>query len=506
MRVTSKRTYAITLFLILLTCYGYFFPKYSNGGSNSRIDLVFAVVDQGVLNIDAYHTNTGDKAFFEGHYYTDKSPGPSLVAIPFYALYKGIIAFPPLQQLLQQPVTNGRVAIFIPAQTWGIRFFTFFSVAVPSALSGVVFFLFASRFTPKLGRAFFLSLIYGLATLIFTYSNILFQHALATFGVFVGFYFLWRVVYENASHKLLWLVGALFGLAVMTDYPVVVLLALMCLWALIEMPNRWALYRVVVGALPFILILAAYHYAIFHTPLPVGYNYSIWGSTVHNQGLLGFVPPTPQSLYGVTFSTFRGLFWISPILLLAFPGLHFMWKDHQDQRSLVVLLATCITVYIIANASYLVWWGGWSVGTRFIVPLIPFLCLPIIFVFNRWLDKPIGRIVIAALSVASFLNVWIQSLAGSDFPPDIATGAPADITVFTAPTWTLEEAAKNNFLSNPLFDYSIPRLLKGEISPNIGDLLHLPPLVNILVLVGIVAIIYIGVPRYLNRREIATQP
>jgi hypothetical protein len=508
MRVTSKRSYAITLFLMLLTYYGYFFPKYSNGGSNSRIDLVFAVVDQGVLNIDAYHTNTGDKAFFEGHYYTDKSPGPSLVAIPFYALYKGIIAFPPLQQLLEEPPTNTneRTPIFTPAQTSGIRFFTFLSVALPSALSGVVFFLFASRFTPKSAHAFFLSLIYGLATLIFTYSNILFQHALATFSIFVGFYFLWRVLYENASHKLLWLVGALFGLAVMTDYPVVILLGLIGLWAMIEMPNRWALCRVVVGALPFILILAAYHYAIFHTPLPVSYNYSIWGSTVHNQGLLGFVPPTLQSLYGVTFSSFRGLFWISPILLLAFPGLCFMWKGRRGQRSTVLLLTVCIIAYIIANASYLVWWGGWSVGTRFIVPLIPFLCLPIIFVFNRWLDKPIGCILIAALTVASLLNVWIQSLAGSDFPPDIAATVPTDVTVFTAPTWTLEEAAKNNFLSNPLFDYSIPQLLKGEISPNIADILHLPPFLSILVLVGVVVIIYIGVPRYLGRREMTTQP
>jgi len=86
----SRRTYAVTLFLILIVCYGYFMPRWADWGANSRANLVYAFGDQGVLNIDAYHTNTGDKACFpgpytpnpnavnegtcEGNYYSDKSP------------------------------------------------------------------------------------------------------------------------------------------------------------------------------------------------------------------------------------------------------------------------------------------------------------------------------------------------------------------------------------------------------------------------------------------------
>jgi hypothetical protein len=91
----SRRTYAITLFLILMVCYGYFMPRWADWGANSRADLVYAFGDQGVLHIDDYHENTGDKACFPGpfdaatetctgHYYTDKSLGPSLLALPFY--------------------------------------------------------------------------------------------------------------------------------------------------------------------------------------------------------------------------------------------------------------------------------------------------------------------------------------------------------------------------------------------------------------------------------------
>ena len=95
----NRRIYAITVFLILTVCYAYFMPKWGDWNANSRADLVYAVVDSGVLHIDDYHENTGDKACYpgpydlesdtcEGHYYTDKSIGPSLVALPFYAAFR----------------------------------------------------------------------------------------------------------------------------------------------------------------------------------------------------------------------------------------------------------------------------------------------------------------------------------------------------------------------------------------------------------------------------------
>ena len=110
----SRRTYAITLFLLLLICYGYFLPKWADWGANSRADMVYAFGDKGTLKIDDYHTNTGDLACFPGpfyadptnvlggnctgNFYSDKSLGPSLLALPFYMVFKGIAALPPVQK------------------------------------------------------------------------------------------------------------------------------------------------------------------------------------------------------------------------------------------------------------------------------------------------------------------------------------------------------------------------------------------------------------------------
>src|SRR5690606_280823 len=117
---------------------------------------------------------------------------------------------------------------------------------------------FAARFTKRDLYAFVLALAYGLATIAFPYSNVLYQHQMAAFGMFVGFFLLWRVVYEQADLNWLWLVGVLFSIAVITEYPVVPALAVIFLWAFIRMPNHWQLYRVVLGAIPLGLVFMGY--------------------------------------------------------------------------------------------------------------------------------------------------------------------------------------------------------------------------------------------------------
>jgi hypothetical protein len=70
---------AFIIFILLAFSYAYF---YQDGGANanSRFDLIFAAVQEGRLYIDSYHdvedTQTIDKAYFNGHYYSDKAIGP----------------------------------------------------------------------------------------------------------------------------------------------------------------------------------------------------------------------------------------------------------------------------------------------------------------------------------------------------------------------------------------------------------------------------------------------
>lgn len=56
----------------------------------SQLALTRAIVDEGRLEIDSYYNETGDRAYYNGHYYTDKAPGLSFLALPVYATWKFI--------------------------------------------------------------------------------------------------------------------------------------------------------------------------------------------------------------------------------------------------------------------------------------------------------------------------------------------------------------------------------------------------------------------------------
>ena len=52
--------------------------------------LTYSLVDRGTITLDGLDDQTGDKARFRGHYYTDKLPGYPLLATGPYALAKAV--------------------------------------------------------------------------------------------------------------------------------------------------------------------------------------------------------------------------------------------------------------------------------------------------------------------------------------------------------------------------------------------------------------------------------
>jgi hypothetical protein len=79
----------VFLALGLLLCYGFFLQQPA-WNEYSRYDLIRAVVEEGTVRIDSFEGNTGDKAFKDGHYYSDKAPGTAIRGVPVYAAYLGL--------------------------------------------------------------------------------------------------------------------------------------------------------------------------------------------------------------------------------------------------------------------------------------------------------------------------------------------------------------------------------------------------------------------------------
>jgi len=480
----TGRGRVVLVFLFLLTCFGYFFPRLSNWESNSRMDLVYALGDEGTIRIDDYHLNTEDEAFFEGHYYTEKSIGPSLTALPFYVLFRGLVGLPPLARLANGETTLGALpsleqvyaehrlpkpgtpgAGHAPVyHAMALTFVTFFSVAIMSAILGVALCIMAARLSSSPRNALVLALVFGLGTPAFAYSNELYQHQAGAFGAFVGFFLLWRVVKEGASKRLLWVVGALFGYAAASEYVLAPILAGLVVWAIVRTRSPRLLLPVAAGAAPWIIATGVYNYLAFGTPIPIGYRYSIFG--IPPGSVFGLVPPSWDSVFGITFSPYRGLFLLSPFLLLAPVGLYEMTRHSRTRELAVMLLVIAVGIFAY-NASYWVWDGGGAVGPRFLVPMLPFLSLPIIFVLDA-ANRAWQRAAIWLLALLSIAGVWVQFLAGYNFPPDTAR--------------------------QPILDYALPRLGRGEVRFNLGNLLGLRGFAALLPLVAILGMIVLTVP------------
>src|SRR5437868_6567377 len=155
---------ALLIFAVTFVSYAYF---YEGGGwnQNSRFDLVRAIVEQGTLRIDAYHENTQDKSFYQGHYYSDKAPGLVLLALP-----AAVIARPLLRATGTDPKSpRGLVAISYLV--------TVFAVALPTALACACLFWIAVTLGSNVNGAVFAALAMGLATPIWAYATLFWGHA-----------------------------------------------------------------------------------------------------------------------------------------------------------------------------------------------------------------------------------------------------------------------------------------------------------------------------------------
>ncbi len=166
---------AFGIFALLLASYAYF---YQGGGwnENSRMDLVRALVDDHSFNIDHYHRNTGDKAQFGGHYYSDKAPGLSLAAVPAYALARTL--FGSLDQHTFVVVTSYTVTVL--------------TVGLGSALLGALLFLTVRKLGATRRGATIAALGWGLDSIAFPFSTMLFSHQFTALLLFASFVLLFR--------------------------------------------------------------------------------------------------------------------------------------------------------------------------------------------------------------------------------------------------------------------------------------------------------------------------
>jgi hypothetical protein len=430
------------LFALVLGAYSYF---YQAGGwnQNSRFDLTRAIVEQRTLILDSYAYNTGDlscrgplgrceqaQTKAGEHYYCDKAPGASLLAIPAYAVAYAMFG------------TDRPSQRYLAMSAWGV---TIVAVGVPSAIAVVTLYLMLEAFTGLEPVRIALALAYGLATLAFPYSTMFYGHQLTAALLVIGFTLLvWakHLTAHSPGTSLLVAVGFVLGYAVMVEYPsAMALIPLLGYAATFVRPWRrlgWLVAGGIVTAIP----LAAYHWLVFGGPITVPYEFSI--------NFMGLGRPSPEVLKAILVSEYRGLFYSAPWLLLSIPGAIAL-LGRRGRRTAALVCVVISTLFVWLNGSLVDWEGGWAMGPRYLIPTILFLAVLAVGVVPRSCPRSSGSRAAAIVGVAFALALVVTSavlmLAGTAVKPEAAME-----------------------IQRPFADYLFPSLYKGKLSIYKGKL------------------------------------
>jgi len=466
--------HAAGIFLALLLCYAYVFPRWADPNQNSRLNMVFAVVEEGTFQIDSYVANTVDYAKVGEHYYSDKAPGAALLGIPIYAALAPVLDTPLLSAVTARLESHSAFAGTLRVEGSGVsaqkvRFaivqvvLSFLLAALPTAALAALLFLWLQAVTPMVWPRLVVALGYGLATPAFAYANAFYGHQLSAFLLFAAFYLLARAPAHIGAGRAL-LVG-LLGYAFVTEYPVALMVAPIGVYALYGFWRRRQLAPLLWLATGGLVVAAGwmwYNITIFGGPLELGYSRSELWTDQHHTGFMSLTTPTLDAVWGITFSPFRGLFLLSPWLLLALPGF-VLWRRNGSLRAEWWLALSITAAIFLFNASSSMWWGGFAVGPRYLLPLLPFGVLPIAFVLAAWGDRLWLRIVTALSLLWSLVAVWSMTLAEQAFPSDA--------------------------LRNPWIEHVLPNWAAGNIARNAGVIVGLEGVWSLAPLFVVLAIV-----------------
>lgn len=437
------------VFGLLVFTFAYFYQDPGVNG-NSRLGLTAAMVRDRRLTIDAFHADDGnglktlDKSYFNGHYYTDKPIGSSLIAAVFY--------FP--LYWLTHPFGINLDILKVK------HLLTLLVVGLPSALAGTLIYRVCEEISYSRMRAFIVTLAVAVGTMSFPFSVVFFGHSLVAALLFISFFLIFRLRNELTPVKnwYLALIGFLLGLAFITDLTTAVIILPLILYYFYVLWGRRILGRFLsfglpaLGGLPPLAAMIAYNVLVYQNPFASGYQYLVdpFFKEGMSRGIMGIGIPSLHVLFYETFHPAQGLFWQSPVLLMVFIGGFYLFRARQ-YRAEGLIAAAAFFAYLLLNAGYFLWWGGGSFAPRQMIPMLPFLSLPLIFVPRR-LDP-----LVIVLTVISIGQMIIAAASSYNVPPGHYEAI----------------ASLGYFDFSAIYSFCLKQLTDGHFAWNIGQMLGL---------------------------------
>jgi len=370
----------------------------------------------------------------DGRVYSNKAPGSALLTLPGYLLGR-IIAGPPSAQSMRTQIDLMRIT----------------GATIPLLLLALLFVYLGREWQSE--RTTFVVWLLLFATPLFAYGFLLFSHALVTMALFAAWVCLFGARPSRPQQPGVSpgcdesrggrdvrapLAGALIGLAVACEYPIAIA-AIVLVGALASTRDWRRVARVIAGGAPFAIALAIYHRvnfgSIWTTPYSFG-RLKIYRQMVSG-GFFGIHVPSPVRLLQILLDPGLGLLVFMPFLIFAIPALKSARARLAPAAwwSLVLVPASILLLY----AGYEGWAGGWNVGPRYLMPVVPFLLAPMLLRRRSNVETALAGFAAFAVALATLVF---------PFPP--------------------------RELPFPWISLAVPLLARGVIAPNVFHLIARP--------------------------------
>ncbi|MDP6579027.1 MAG: hypothetical protein QF681_00105 [Vicinamibacterales bacterium] len=273
------------------------------------------------------------------------------------------------------------------------------SLVVGSAVAAAAIVWLAFWFTWRLFGAIRLAILsalsLGFATMLWPYSKFGFSAPLATLCVLAGVYGVW-VGARLARPGMLVAGGVGIGWALLVRHELVLIAVPVTLWLALEYRPKWRQFfqatALVAAPIVVAVLLTAYYNAVrFGNPIDTGYLRdetagigSVW---------LG--------AWGFLVSPGGSVFLYSPLLILGAVALAEF--SRVDRRTAILFGGVMLTLFCF-YASLFHWEGERSYGPRYLLPMLPFLCLPL----GVWFARPGGEFRRRAAIAGLICSVAVQ--------------------------------------------------------------------------------------------------
>ncbi len=362
---------------------------------------------------------------YKNNYYSNKAPGIALLGIPCYfiiyhvELMVGIDPTDDVPALLNAYLLN----ILLTVLPISLSVLFFFSIALTLGRQNYYFALLATS-----------ALYWG--TLIFPYSSQLWGHVTAAAFVIISLYFFIRDL-DAHSHKKksdsdndsvirqkpapsIWrlvLCGFFAGLAVLTEYSCLII-AFMFAVGILRTNHRSYIAGYLAGGIIPIIAFALYHKSCFGSYFTVANVFN--NPYFLNDGYIGslFGNLSTEALWGITFSSYRGMFIYMPVSVLLIPAL--LERKQFKYDLIFVMSAANIFFFILMNITFNGWHGGACFGPRYLIPIMPFI---IILILATFYNRPY-RFLTLLLLLPSIVNMFLGVAISPQAPQNVINPLP----------------------------------------------------------------------------------